>query len=182
MKYTRTNVDGVVVVELEQRADDRGFFARTFDADEFAAHGLDATVAQCNLSYNHRAGTLRGLHRQVPPHAEGKLVRCVAGSIVDVAVDVRPESPTHGQHVMVELSAENRVALFVPPYVAHGYQTLVDGAEVVYQVSGPYAPQGEEGYRYDDPAFAIPWPLEVSVVSAKDAAWPLVADRQGARA
>jgi dTDP-4-dehydrorhamnose 3,5-epimerase len=182
VRYTSTDVEGVVVVELEQRGDDRGFFARTFDVDEFAAHGLDTAVAQCNLSYNHKAGTLRGLHRQVPPHAEGKLVRCTAGAIVDVAVDVRPDSPTYGKHVMVELSAANRVALFIPPYVAHGYQTLVDGAEVTYQVSGPYAPGGEQGFRYDDPAFGIAWPLEVSVVSAKDAAWPLVGAQDGAGA
>jgi dTDP-4-dehydrorhamnose 3,5-epimerase len=182
VRYTSTDVEGVVVVELEQRGDDRGFFARTFDVDEFAAHGLDTAVAQCNLSYNHKAGTLRGLHRQVPPHAEGKLVRCTAGAIVDVAVDVRPDSPTYGKHVMVELSAANRVALFIPPYVAHGYQTLVDGTEVTYQVSGPYAPGGEQGFRYDDPAFGISWPLEVSVVSAKDAAWPLVGAQDGAGA
>jgi dTDP-4-dehydrorhamnose 3,5-epimerase len=174
VRYTETAVAGVTIIELEQRGDDRGFFARTFDADEFAAHGLDAGVVQCNLSYNHRAGTLRGLHRQVPPYAEGKLVRCTAGAIVDVAVDVRPDSPTYGEHVMVELSAANRVALFIPPYVAHGYQTLTDDAEVVYQVSGPYAPEGEQGFRYDDAAFGIVWPVPVTVVSDKDAAWPLV--------
>lgn len=174
MKYTPTAVDGVMIVDLEERGDDRGFFARTFDVTEFAAHGLDTTVAQANLSYNHRAGTLRGLHRQVPPHAEGKLVRCTAGAIVDVAVDVRPDSPTYGQHVMVELTAANRRALFIPPYVAHGYQTLTDGTEVVYQVSGPYAPGGEQGFRYDDAAFGIAWPVPVTVISDKDAAWPLV--------
>lgn len=174
MKYTPTAVAGVWLVDLEERADERGFFARTFDATEFAAHGLDTGVVQGNLSFNHRAGTLRGLHRQVPPHAEGKLVRCTAGAIVDVAVDVRPGSATFGEHVLVELTARNRRALFVPPYVAHGYQTLVDGTEVTYQVSGPYAPQGEQGFRWDDPALGIDWPLEVSVISAKDAAWPLL--------
>lgn len=174
MKYTPTAVDGVMVVHLEERGDDRGFFARTFDTTEFAAHGLDTTVAQCNLSYNHVAGTLRGLHRQVPPYAEGKLVRCTAGAIVDVAVDVRPDSPTYGEHVMVELSAANRRALFIPPYVAHGYQTLTDGAEVIYQVSGPYAPEGEQGFRYDDAAFGITWPVPVTVISEKDRSWPLV--------
>lgn len=174
MKYTPTAVAGVLIVDLEPRTDDRGFFARTFDVAEFAEHGLDTTVVQANLSYNHRAGTLRGLHRQVPPHAEGKLVRCTAGAIVDVAVDVRPDSPTYGAHVMVELSAANRTALFIPPYVAHGYQTLVDDAEVTYQVSGPYAPQGEQGFRYDDAAFGIVWPVPVTVISDKDASWPLV--------
>jgi len=174
MRFIPTEVDGAMIVDLEPHSDDRGLFARTFDVDEFAAHGLDVGVAQCNLSFNHRAGTLRGLHRQVPPHAEGKLVRCTAGAIVDVAVDVRPESPTYGRHVMVELTAGNRRALYVPPYVAHGYQTLVDDTEVSYQVSGPYAPGGEQGFRYDDPAFAIDWPLPVTVISPKDAAWPLV--------
>ncbi|MBO1751983.1 dTDP-4-dehydrorhamnose 3,5-epimerase [Actinotalea sp. BY-33] len=175
MRYTTTAVDGAIIVDLDPFSDDRGLFARTFDAEEFAAHGIDVGVAQCNLSYNHKAGTLRGLHRQVPPHAEGKLVRCTAGAIVDVAVDVRPESPTYGQHVMVELTAENRRALFIPAYVAHGYQTLVDGTEVTYQVSGPYVPGGEQGYRYDDPAFGISWPHEVTLISDKDASWPLVA-------
>ncbi len=165
MKFTTTAVDGATVVDLEPFSDDRGFFARTFDADEIAAHGIDAHVAQANVSWNVRAGTVRGLHRQVPPHAEGKLVRCTAGAIVDVAVDVRPGSPTYGRHVMVELTAENRRALWVPPYVAHGYQTLVDGTEVVYQVSGPYAPGGEQGYRHDDPAFGLVWPLPVAVVT-----------------
>jgi dTDP-4-dehydrorhamnose 3,5-epimerase len=174
VKYTRTAVDGVVVVDLELRSDERGFFARTFDAEEFAAHGLDSAVAQCNLSGNHEAGTLRGLHRQVPPYTEGKLVRCTRGAIVDVAVDVRPDSPTFGRHVMVELTADNRRALFLPPYVAHGYQTLVPDTDVLYQVSGRYAPEGEEGYRYDDPALGLTWPVPVSSVSDKDSSWPLV--------
>ncbi|WP_250443478.1 dTDP-4-dehydrorhamnose 3,5-epimerase [Actinotalea sp. C106] len=181
MRYTTTAVDGAIIVDLDPFTDDRGLFARTFDSEEFAAHGIDVGVAQCNLSYNHKAGTLRGLHRQVPPHAEGKLVRCTAGAIVDVAVDVRPESPTYGQHVMVELTAENRRALFIPAYVAHGYQTLVDGAEVTYQVSGPYVPGGEQGYRYDDPAFGISWPHEVTVISDKDASWPLVESMEAAQ-
>lgn len=172
MKYTPTEVDGVMIVDLEPHGDDRGLFARTFDAQDFAAHGLDATVSQCNLSYNVAKGTLRGMHLQVPPHAEGKLVRCTAGAIVDVAVDVRPDSPTRGRHVMVELSAANRRALFLPPYVAHGYQTLTENAEVIYQTSGPYAPGAERGYRHDDPAFGIAWPLPVQAMSGKDASWP----------
>ena len=176
MIFTPTDVEGAWVIDLEPFSDDRGLFARTFDAEEFAARGIDPGVAQANLSFNHRAGTLRGLHRQVPPHAEGKLVRCTAGAIVDVAVDVRPGSATYGRHVMVELSAANRRALWIPPYAAHGYQTLTDDAEVTYQVSGRYAPGGEQGFRYDDPAFGITWPLPVSVISAKDAAWPLVGE------
>ena len=176
MRLVPTAIEGPTVIELDLLSDDRGFFARTFDRATFAEAGLEPLVEQANLSFNHRAGTLRGLHRQVPPHAEGKLVRCTAGAIVDVAVDVRPDSPTYGRHVMVELSAENRRALFIPPYVAHGYQTLTDGAEVVYQVSGPYAPGGEQGFRHDDPAFGIAWPLEVTAISAKDAAWPLLSE------
>ena len=173
MIITTTDVEGVMIVDLEPPTDDRGLFARTFDVDEFRAHGMEVGVAQCNLSFNHKAGTVRGLHRQVPPHAEGKLVRCTAGAIVDVAVDVRPGSPTFGRHAMIELSASNRRALYIPPYVAHGYQTLVDASEVSYQVSGPYAPGGEQGYRHDDPAFGLVWPHPVTVISDKDAAWPL---------
>ena len=172
MKYTPTAVDGVLIVDLEPRWDERGMFTRFFDVDEFTTNGIPA-FAQGNMSFNHRAGTLRGLHRQFPPHAEGKLVRCVRGAIVDVAVDVRPDSPTLGETVMVELTAENRRALYLPPYVAHGYQTLVDATEVLYQVTGPYAPGGEEGFRHDDPAFGLVWPLPVSEISDKDATWPL---------
>jgi len=174
VRFTATEVEGAVIVDLEPFADDRGIFARTFDVDQMAPHGIDTHVAQANLSWNVRAGTVRGLHRQVPPHAEGKLVRCTAGAVVDVAVDVRPGSASYGRHVMVELSAENRRALWIPPYVAHGYQTLVDATEVVYQVSGPYAPGGEQGYRHDDPAFGLSWPLPVAVVSDKDMSWPLL--------
>lgn len=176
MRYTSTDVAGVQIVDLELREDDRGGFARTFDAEEFAEHGLDAGVAQCNVSFNHRVGTLRGLHLQLPPHAEGKLVRCTAGAIVDVAVDVRPGSETYGRHVMVELTVSNRRALWIPPYVAHGYQTLADDTEVTYQVSGRYAPGAERGHRYDDPTFGVPWPVPVTVVSDKDRSWPLVAE------
>ncbi|WP_454085463.1 dTDP-4-dehydrorhamnose 3,5-epimerase [Georgenia sp. Marseille-Q6866] len=172
MRFEPTDVAGCMVVELEERADDRGFFARTFCTEEFAAQGLDTQVVQANLSYNHRAGTLRGMHRQIPPHAEGKLVRCIRGAIVDVALDLREDSPTFGKHAMVELTADNRRALWVPPYVAHGYQTLVDATEVLYQVSGPYAPEGERGQRFDDPAFGLRWPLEVTVISDKDRSWP----------
>ena len=174
MRFTPTEVEGAMIVDLEPFTDERGLFARTFDVAEMAAHGIDPHVAQANVSWNVRAGTVRGLHRQVPPHAEGKLVRCTAGAVVDVAVDVRPGSSTYGRHVMVELSAENRRALWIPPYVAHGYQTLLEASEVVYQVSGPYAPGGERGYRHDDPAFGIAWPLAVSLGSDKDMAWQLL--------
>ena len=175
MIFTETGLAGAVVVDLERKADDRGFFARTFCRGEFAAAGLEPLVEQCNLSYNHRAGTLRGMHFQVAPATEAKLVRCTAGAIVDVIVDVREGSPTYLQSFSVELTAENRRALYVPPMFAHGYQTLVDGAEVTYQVSEAYTPGTERGLRHDDPRLGLTWPLPVTVLSDKDAAWPLLA-------
>jgi dTDP-4-dehydrorhamnose 3,5-epimerase len=180
VRYTPTDVDGVVIVDIEPHHDARGFFSRSFCGAEFAKYGLDAAVAQTNISYNRSRGTLRGLHRQVPPYQEAKLVRCTRGAIVDVAVDVRPESATYGRHVMVELTAENHRALFLPPYVAHGFQTLADDTEVIYQVSGPYAPAGEQGFRWDDEQFGITWPLPVSLISDKDAGWPLVEQTRSA--
>lgn len=180
MKYTPTEVDGVVIVDVEPHRDDRGFFARSFCATEFDRLGMDSTVAQTNVSYNATRGTLRGLHRQVPPYSEAKLVRCTRGAIVDVAVDVRPDSPTYGRHVTVELTADNHRALFLPPYVAHGFQTLADDTEVIYQVSGPYAPEGEQGFRWDDPEFGVQWPLPITVISDKDATWPLVEQMRSA--
>jgi dTDP-4-dehydrorhamnose 3,5-epimerase len=174
VKYIETDVASVTIVDIEPYTDARGFFARLFCADEFAKHGLDSHVAQMNMSFNQTCGTLRGLHRQVPPYAEAKLVRCTRGAIVDVAVDVRPDSPTYRKHVMVELTPDNHRAVFMPPYVAHAYQTLADDTEVLYQVSGPFAPTGEQGFRWDDPAFGIAWPLPVSQISEKDASWPLL--------
>jgi dTDP-4-dehydrorhamnose 3,5-epimerase len=173
---TKTALHGPAVVDIEPREDDRGFFTRTFCRDEFVAAGLDPFVGQCNLSYNRRAGTLRGMHFQLPPHPEAKLVRCTRGAVVDVVVDMRAGSATRFQHVMVELSEDNRRALYVPPYFAHGYLTLTDHAEVSYQVSGSYAPSAERGLRYDDPDLGIDWPREVAVISAKDSAWALLAD------
>lgn len=174
MKFVETELAGAFVVELEPHRDDRGYFARTYCAEEFAAHGLEPTVAQCNTSWNARAGTLRGLHFQRPPAAEVKLVRCVRGAIVDVIVDLRPDSPTYLGHVGVELSADNGRALYVPELFAHGYQTLVDDTEVAYQVSAPYAPGHEGGLRPDDPRLGIDWPLPVSVITDKDRSWPLL--------
>lgn len=169
MIYMPTDVEGVTIVDLEPRRDDRGFVSRSFCSSEFAANGLTSSVVQTNISYNYTRGTLRGLHSD----AEAKLVRCTRGAIVDVAVDVRPESPTYRKHVMVQLSAENRRALFVPPYVAHGFQTLTDHTEVVYQVSDSNASASEQGFRWDDPEFGIAWPLTVTVISERDAGWPL---------
>jgi len=169
-----TPLAGVAVIELERKEDDRGFFARTFDREQFAEAGLEPVVEQCNLSFNHRAGTLRGMHYQVTPATEAKLVRCTAGAVVDTIVDVRPDSPTYLQHFSIELTAENRRSLYVPPMFAHGYQTLVDGAEVSYQVSEAYTPGTERGLRHDDPALGLSWPLPVSTISEKDSSWPLM--------
>ncbi|GAB4326273.1 MAG: dTDP-4-dehydrorhamnose 3,5-epimerase [Leptolyngbyaceae cyanobacterium] len=173
MIFTETKLKGAFIVDVELLADQRGAFARTFCAQEFEQHGLKSTVAQCNLSFNHKAGTIRGMHYQIPPAAETKLVRCTKGAIYDVIVDLRPASPTYRQHIGVELSADNRRALYVPELFAHGYQALTDGAEVVYQVGEFYTPGYERGLRYDDPAFGISWPLPVTVISEKDASWPL---------
>lgn len=180
MIITRTPIEGVAILDLELRSDHRGFFARTFDQAEFVAAGLEPIVEQCNLSFNHKAGTLRGMHFQVAPHPEAKLVRCIRGAIVDIIVDMRPGSPTRLQHVAVELTADNRRSLYVPPFFAHGYQTLTDGAEVTYQVGGSYAPAAERGLRHDDPDLSLSWPLPVSEISTKDASWPLLADRDQA--
>lgn len=174
MLFTETKLKGAFIIDLELKSDDRGFFARTFCAKEFEAHGLKPAVSQCNLSFNHKAGTLRGMHYQVTPACETKLVRCTRGAVYDVIIDLRPDSPTYRQHIGVELSADNRRALYVPEMFAHGYQTLTDDAEVVYQVTEFYTPGYERGARYNDPAFGIEWPMPVAVISDKDANWPLV--------
>lgn len=176
MKFRPLDIDGPRLIEPDLLSDDRGFFTRTFSRDEFAEAGMEPAVIQCNLSFNHRAGTLRGMHYQVDPAPEAKLVRCTRGAIVDIIVDMRAGSPTRLQHVAVELTAENRLSLYVPPFFAHGYQTLEEGSEVTYQVSAPYTPGAERGLRYDDPALALPWPVTVTTVSAKDAAWPLLSE------
>jgi len=172
VRFTQTPLAGAYVIELDLVEDDRGGFARTFCAREFPEHGLSDVVAQANLSFNHRRGTLRGMHYQLAPAAEVKLVRCTRGAIHDVIVDMRPDSPTRLAHFGIELSERNRTALYVPELFAHGYQALTDGAEVVYQVSEFYAPGDERGLPYDDPALGINWPLPVSVISEKDRSWP----------
>lgn len=173
MIFTETELKGAFIIDLEERSDHRGFFARTFCAKEFEDHGLKPTVAQCNLSFNHKKGTLRGMHYQTLPAAETKLVRCTRGAIYDVIIDMRPESPTYLSHIGVELTEDNRRALYVPEMFAHGYQTLTDGAEVVYQVGEFYTPGYERGLHYDDPIFGIEWPLPVTEISDKDASWSL---------
>lgn len=177
MRFTETPLTGAYVVDVEPREDDRGLFTRTYCAREFAELGLEQLGAQSNLSSNHVAGTLRGMHYQLPPAAEAKLVRCARGAIVDVIVDMRDDSPTYLRHFMVELTEENRRALYVPPMFAHGYQALENGTEVVYQVSEFYTPGSERGLPYDDPAIGIHWPMRVTAISDKDNSWPAL-DRQ----
>lgn len=172
MKFTETGLDGAWIVDLDQIADERGFFARAFCRREFEEHDIRGDVVQANMSFNHRAGTLRGMHYQVPPASEPKFIRCIRGAIHDVIVDLRPDSPTYLQHVGVDLTADNRRALFVPELFAHGFMTLTDDAEVLYLVGEFYTPGHERGIRHDDPALGIDWPRSVEVVSAKDAAWP----------
>jgi dTDP-4-dehydrorhamnose 3,5-epimerase len=176
MKFTETSLAGAFVIDLDRREDDRGFFARTFCQQEFAEHGLEQVIAQANVAYNKRRGTLRGMHFQYPPKAETKLVRVTRGKIVDIIVDLRPESPTYLQHEAVELSAENYRALYVPKRFAHGYQTLEDGTETTYQVGEFYAPTEEDGLSPFDAALGLEWPLPVAEISDKDRNWGPLAD------
>lgn len=173
MLFTKTEIEGVVIVELEKRGDDRGYFARFYCEDEFKANGLVPPTLQGNVSYSATAGTVRGIHWQSGASAEAKFTRCITGSIMDVAVDVRPDSPTYGAHVGVKLSAENRRALYIAPGLARAYQTLVADTEVLYMVSAGYDPEAECGLRPNDPALAIGWPMEITEISDKDQNWPL---------
>lgn len=177
MRFTETDIAGVVVIDLDPFVDDRGSFARIWCEEELRAHGLTAHLSQCSLSRNAKAGTLRGLHLQHAPHAEAKLVRCISGAIYDVALDLRQDSPTFGQWHAVELSAENDSALYIAEGCAHGFQTLVDGTEVLYLISSPYAPGAADGVRWDDPAFGIVWPLAEPTISERDRRWRNYGDR-----
>jgi dTDP-4-dehydrorhamnose 3,5-epimerase len=177
MRFSETAIPGVIIVDLEPIADDRGWFARTYCRDEFVAHGLDPTIVQCNTSVNHRAGTLRGMHYQVGAAAETKLVRCIRGAIHDIVIDVRPDSPTFLDHVALELTGEGRRALFVPKGFAHGFQTLLDDTEVEYSMGASYEREAGRGVRYDDPALGLRWPRPVTTVSEQDAAWPDIEGR-----
>jgi dTDP-4-dehydrorhamnose 3,5-epimerase len=174
MKFTPTELADAVTIELEKRADERGFFARTFCAGEFAAAGLATAFPQANHSRNARKGTLRGMHFQRPPAGEVKLVRVVRGAIHDVIVDIRPGSPSFGRWQGFDLDAEGGRMLYVPAGFAHGFQTLEDDTDVTYMVSHPYTPGAEGGLRWDDPIVGIRWPLPVASISEKDAAWPLL--------
>ncbi len=172
MTFTPTEIDGVWVVEPERYEDDRGFFARTWDASEFSDRGLNGAFAQASISYNRRRGTLRGMHYQASPHEETKLVRCTAGAIFDVAIDLRSSSPTFLAWTGVELSAESRAALYVPEGCAHGFLTLSDEVEISYQISVPHEPSAARGVRFDDPAFGILWPEEIVVINDRDRTYP----------
>lgn len=172
MIFTETSLKGAFVIEPEPVKDDRGFFARIWCQQEFAAQGLNATWVQSSLSFNSRKGTLRGMHYQVAPHEEVKLVRCTMGAIYDVIVDLRPTSLTYCRHVGVVLSAENRRTFYIPEQVAHGYLTLEDNSEVSYHMSEFYAHSSARGFRWDDLAFCIEWPEPFTVMLAKDRAWP----------
>jgi dTDP-4-dehydrorhamnose 3,5-epimerase len=174
MIFIETDLSGAFILELDRREDERGFFARAFCQQEFADHGLKPVIAQANLAYNHREGTLRGMHFQIPPAAETKLVRCTRGAILDIIVDLRPESPTWLQHVAVELTEDNHRALYVPERFAHGYQVLTDRTETSYQVGEFYSPSHERALRYDDPRLGLSWPLPVTVISEKDRNAPLL--------
>jgi dTDP-4-dehydrorhamnose 3,5-epimerase len=171
MFFTATDLEGAYTIDPQRFEDNRGFFACTWEANEFEKQGLVSRVVQVNLSYNRTKGTLRGMHFQHAPYAETKLVRCTRGAIVDVIIDLRPDSPSYKRWISVELSAENRRALYIPEGFAHGFQTLVDDVEVMYQVSQFYTPSAASGVRYDDPAFNITWPLPVTEISPKDTTW-----------
>lgn len=172
MIFKETALSGAYLVELEAVEDERGYFARTFCRDEFAAHGLNPKIAQCSISYNARRGTLRGMHYQVEPAAEVKLVQCVRGSLYDVILDLRPEAETYCRWIGLELSSENRRMLYIPEGFAHGFQTLEDDTVVYYQISEFYAPQHARGVRWNDPAFGIDWPLSEPLISEKDRLLP----------
>ena len=171
MIFTETRLKGAFVVDIERREDSRGFFARVFCQREFAAHGLKAIIAQANIAFNERKGTLRGMHFQFPPAAETKFLRATRGAILDVLVDLRPESVTYLQHIAVELSGENCRAVYVPERFAHGYQVLQDGTEMSYQAGEFYTPGAEGGLLYNDPRLGLKWPLPVTAISEKDRAW-----------
>jgi dTDP-4-dehydrorhamnose 3,5-epimerase len=173
MRFEATRIPGVTLVHVEPLRDERGFFARTWCREAFEAQGLSGALDQVSISWNERRGTLRGMHYQAAPHAEAKLVRVTRGAIHDVALDLRPASDTYKQWVGIELSAESRTALYIPPGVAHGFQTLTDDVEILYQIAPVYVPEAARGVRYDDPAFGIAWPqADPRIVSERDAAYP----------
>jgi dTDP-4-dehydrorhamnose 3,5-epimerase len=176
MKFTETKLYGAYIIDLTPHEDGRGFFARSFCQHEFSAHGLKPIIAQSNIAANRHKGTLRGMHFQCPPAAETKLVRCTRGAVLDIIVDLRPESPTYLEHVAVELTEDNYRALYIPERFAHGYQTLRDNTDTSYQVGEFYTPAAEGGLRYSDPRLQLSWPLPVTAMSEKDQNWKLLDD------
>jgi dTDP-4-dehydrorhamnose 3,5-epimerase len=172
MKFTPTKIPGAYLIEIEPITDERGFFARSFCADEFQRRGLDTNFVQCNVSFTAQRGTIRGMHYQVAPDTETKLVRCTKGSIYDVILDLRPESPAFRQWVAAELTANNHQMFYIPPGCAHGFQTLVDDTEVFYQMAGIYIPDAARGVRWNDPVFGIEMPLAMSVIKERDLIYP----------
>jgi dTDP-4-dehydrorhamnose 3,5-epimerase len=174
MNLTPLDIEGVFVIEPVRRRDERGYFARAWCADTLAEAGLDPVVVQMNLGYSNRAGTVRGIHWQKPPHDETKIVRCIRGAVWDVAVDLRPGSPTRGRWTAVELTPENALALYVPRGFGHGYQALADGSEILYSTSAPYRAESAAGARWDDPVLSIAWPLPPVALSMADRSWPPV--------
>jgi dTDP-4-dehydrorhamnose 3,5-epimerase len=168
MKFTETELKGAFIINVERLEDERGFFARTWCRQEFETHGLNPGLAQCNISYNRKRGTLRGMHYQAAPHEEAKLVRCTRGAIYDVIIDLRPGSQTFKRWAGLELNEHNRRMLYIPEGFAHGFLTLRDDTEVFYQMSVPYSAEHARGVRWNDPAFGIQWPEEVSIISDKD--------------
>jgi dTDP-4-dehydrorhamnose 3,5-epimerase len=176
MRFNETKLKGAFIIDVEPHNDSRGFFARTFCQKELREQGLNSVIAQANIAFNPRRGTLRGMHFQFPPAAETKIVRATRGAILDIIVDLRPESPTYLEHIMVELTADNHRALYVPERFAHGYQVLEDNTETSYEVGEFYTPALEGGLRYDDPRLGLAWPLPISEISPKDSAWASLAE------
>ena len=168
MIFTETKLKSAFIIDIEPREDERGFFARSWCEDEFKQHSLNPRLAQCNISFNKKRGTLRGMHYQVAPFAEAKLVRCTMGAIYDVIIDLRPASPTFKQWQAIELSTENHRALYIPEDFAHGFQSLMDNTEVFYQMTEFYHPECARGVRWDDPAFGVVWPAESHIISRQD--------------
>ena len=174
MIFTETELKGAFIIELEKFEDERGFFALTWSHSDFVKRGLESQLAECNISFNEKKGTLRGMHYQEAPHGQTKLVRCTMGAIYDVIADLRPESSSLRRWTAIELTANNRRTLFIPEGFAHGFQALEDNTEVLYQMSECYHPESGRGFRWDDPAFAIYWPLEITAISERDRSYPLL--------
>ncbi len=172
MKFSEMRLDGVYLIEMEPVTDERGFFARTWCQREFKEHGLNPQLVQCSVSFNTLRGTVRGMHYQDEPHAETKVVRCTRGALFDALIDLRPNSPSFRQWIGVELTADNRRMLYVPPGIAHGFQTLEDNTEVAYQISEFHHPECAKGVRWDDPAFGLTWPEPVRIIAPRDQRYP----------